>query len=68
MPYPYSNQNASGRAYGVNPDGSRGAWIEPGYVRTITDSRKNIYGVVHHPYHSRTEHVRAEEIYGNRHY
>ena len=65
MDYPY-NQNASGEAYRYH-NGVRGERVDHGYVRTIANPNKDIYGLVYHPYMKPKEHVRAQEIY-NDHY
>ena len=60
MDYPY-NQNSRGKAHRTSPGGTKRV-VDPGYIRTITDNRKNIQGVVHHPYGDKKRNVRAEEI------
>ena len=61
MDYPYEKQNCKGRAYQIGPNGKK-IYVDPGYTRTITNSRKEIKGVSHHPFQDAKRHVRADEV------
>ena len=61
MDYPYSKQNAKGKAKDVSPGGTR-TEISPRYPPTITDRQKNIHGVSYHPYGEELGSERSQEI------
>lgn len=62
LDFPYATQNYKGTGRRISPGGSV-TYVDQGYTRTITDSRKTVLGLSFHPLNSTSDFLRAQEIY-----